>query len=73
MIQTLKRLLLAVVLTFSMALPIAVPATVAAQANIQEGLCAGANLSAEGKCNQQSIDEAKGSVNNILTTVINIF
>lgn len=51
--------------------PALVPVSVLAQPNIEEGLCEGANLQVgETDCNQ---DDPEGTVNNIITTVINIF
>lgn len=51
--------------------PVLVPATVSAQADIDGGLCAGANLKVgDTNCEQ---GDPENTVNNILTTVINIF
>jgi len=55
-----------------MLMPVALVAAPAyAQPNIDEGLCEGANLQVGATdCN---VDDPQGQVNNIITTVINIF
>lgn len=51
--------------------PVLVPVTVSAQADIDGSLCAGANLKVGDKNCEQG--DPENTVNNILTTVINIF
>ena len=67
-----SNVLLSLVLAAGVVVPVA-PVVVHAAADIQGSLCAGANLDAEGNCDQGSIDEATTSVNDIMTDVINIF
>jgi cytochrome bd-type quinol oxidase subunit 2 len=73
----MKKLLQKIAITLASAAtllaPVAAPVMVGAQADIDSNLCAGANFDSSGTCDSASIDEAKNSVNNILTTVINIF
>ena len=72
MIQKIKNVLLSLVLAAGVVVPVA-PVVAHAQADIQGSLCAGANLNADGTCDQGSIDEATTSVNDIMTDDINIF
>lgn len=75
MTKKLKDIISLVILSLALAVPaLAVPATVGAQSpDISEGLCAGADLNTEGNCSSGSQQEAEDKVNDIITTVINIF
>ncbi len=74
MIQKIKRLLTVGALMTAMFAPVIMPALASAEtADIPGNLCAGANLNANGNCDDASGEGAKNTVNNILTTVINIF
>jgi cytochrome bd-type quinol oxidase subunit 2 len=75
MIQKMKRTLLASLAAFALLVPAAVPAMVSAQ-DIQDGLCAGSELStqAAGNCDSAASGaEAAETVDTIIETVINIF
>jgi hypothetical protein len=65
----IKKSLITLVATFALLVPFTVPVAVSAQ-NIQENICTGANFGQSSNC---SGDQARQSVNSILTTVINIF
>lgn len=75
MIQAIKKLVLGASLFGLLALPLALPAAVSAQANeIEGGLCAGANLDVrDTSCDSSTDTTAQEKVNSLLTTVINIF
>ena len=71
-----KKSLLTLAALGSMLMPVAMPVAVAAQADIDSGLCAGADLSVQNStgCDPQaSKAQAEADVDNIITTVINIF
>jgi hypothetical protein len=75
MIQKIKRALLTLAtgtLLFAPALsPVAVRA---AEPDINQGLCQGANLKVEEDCNiDTTSEEGTNKINNIITTVINLF
>ena len=67
----IKRTLFTLAASLGLVVPAAVPATVFAQPNIQEGLCQGANLEV-GNANCDEGNPQEG-VNSLITTVINIF
>lgn len=67
----IKRTLFALVATFGLLLPVAVPGMVSAQDKIRGGLCEGAELEVGANCDETGT--AEGTVNNIIETVINIF
>lgn len=73
MIQRIKKFLTSMAVFGMVFAPVATPAVVYAQ-DIQEGLCAGANLDAATAqdCTVDAAD-ANETINNILRTVINIF
>lgn len=74
MIKRIKNILAALSVSMAFAMPVAMPALVhAEEANIPGNLCAGASLNVNGTCDDTSGTAAKEKVNNILTTVINIF
>ncbi len=73
--EVVKRSILTLSAMVALLLPVAVPVTVAAQ-NIDNGLCAGADLKVTGAANcdpQASTAAAEGRVDQIISTVINIF
>ncbi len=70
MIKRLKNTLLALASIFAFATPALVPATVMAQ-DIEGGLCEGANLQVG--ASDCGGEDAERTINDILTTVINIF
>lgn len=72
MLQTIKKIILSASVFGLVAAPFAAPVAVSA-ADIQGNLCAGANLSVGSTCDSASDTEATDKVNNLLTTVINIF
>lgn len=69
------RTLLAGALLFGMTLaPVAAPAMVSAQSEIESGLCAGTQLDANNTtCNPADDTAANDKINSILKTVINLF
>ncbi len=79
--QIIKKALLTVAALSAILMPVAITGVASAQStitdpNIQQGLCAGASLSASQSqsCNiQQTTAQAQTSVDTIITTVINIF
>ncbi|MCA9332572.1 hypothetical protein KDA00_01720 [Candidatus Saccharibacteria bacterium] len=73
MLKRIKNLLLSSTLLASILVPAVPVAVTVAAADIDASLCAGANLSADGSCDDASIEEATSSVNSIMSTVINIF
>jgi len=73
MIQKIKKFFTIGVLITALFAPVLAPAMASAEADIQGNLCSGANLSADGSCDASSQEQAKSTVNSILTTVINIF
>lgn len=74
MIKRIKNILAALSVSMAFAMPVAMPVLVhAEEANIPGNLCAGASLNVNGTCDDTSGTAAKEKVNNILTTVINIF
>jgi hypothetical protein len=66
----IKRILFTAMASFGLIIPMATPALVGAQADIQGGLCAGANLEVGADCRDSGATDE--TVNNILATVINI-
>jgi cytochrome bd-type quinol oxidase subunit 2 len=72
MIQKLKRLMVTYVSSIMFLVPMAVPATVAAQADIGNNLCSGGNLAVNAPegCTPEDTEEP---INTIITTVINMF
>ena len=74
MIKKIKSLIFSLVVSAGFMLPaaVALPTAVYAQ-NIQDSLCAGANLSSDPEdCDQTAVDDASSSVQDLLTDVINI-
>lgn len=72
MIKSIKRKLTGLVATLTLLVPVAVPAVVMAQPNIQESLCGGVNLTTDPTaCTQEGNENAP--LNNIITLVINVF
>jgi len=70
-VKKLKNNIMSLMMSFSLAAPALVPAVAVAQPDIKEGLCEGANLQVGATdCNE---DNPEDTVNNIITTVINIF
>lgn len=56
------------------AAPVAVPAAVYAQSEIEKGLCAGTQLNAnDTSCDPANDTEANDRINNILRTIIHLF
>lgn len=73
--EILKRSILTLSAMAALMLPLAIPVTVAAQ-GIDNGLCSGADLKVTGSSNcdpQASTAQAESKVDQIITTVINIF
>lgn len=74
MIKKLQASIRTLVLSIALLAPVAAPIAVHAQSpSIEDGLCAGSDLSTEGSCNSGSQQEAEDAVNGIIKTVINIF
>lgn len=74
MIKKLKLTLLTLVSLLMFSAPLAVPAIAsAAPADIQSGLCSGANLNANDTTCDVATDGATDKINNIITVVINAF
>ncbi len=76
MIKTIKNLILSLVLaTGSLVAPVALVSSVhaASTANIDQSLCAGANLSANEGDSCDNTDAAVETANELMVTVINIF
>jgi hypothetical protein len=74
MLQTIKKIVMAASLFGLLAVPLAVPAAVGAQSQIEGGLCAGANLDVKDtSCDSATDTEAQDKVNSFITTIINIF
>lgn len=71
----IKRILLTIAASLGLLAPAALPATVFAQdtTTIEEGLCQGAQLQVGSSCQEVTDADAAGGVNDIITTVINIF
>ena len=73
----LKRILLTLAASLGLIAPAALPATVFAEdvtpPSIQQGLCQGAELRVGATCEEVTQADAAGGVNDIITTVINIF
>ena len=68
----IKKLLFTLAMSFGLAVPAAVPAIVAAEDQIRQGLTAGSCLQADPTADCD-IGDATGTIDNIITTVINIF
>jgi hypothetical protein len=73
MLKTIKKIIFSAALLGMAVAPGLAPAAVSAQANIQQSLCAGANLSVTATCDPASDTEAANKVNSLLATIINIF
>ncbi len=69
--ELIKRMTLTISSLLMIALPIGMPVAIHAQADIEGSLCEGANLQiGETNCDT---DDPQGTVNGLITTVINIF
>lgn len=73
MTKRIKTLLAGLTIAMFGLVPVVAPATVSAQNTIQDGLCAGAELNARGDCASVTTGDVNDSVNNIATTLINLF
>lgn len=74
MIKKIRALILSSLTAFTLLVPaVAVPVIVHADETINEGLCQGANLQVGSTCTDLDTADAEGSVNSVITTVINIF
>ncbi len=77
MIKKLKLMLLSVIGVATLAAPLAVPALAGAQSNTQadidSGLCQGAQLEIGSDCTQISEQDTTEQLNDIIALVINIF
>lgn len=74
MIKKLKTAVLSLGMMAALLVPVLVPASVGAQADIEQRLCDGASLSftqGQGDCTPGG--EAESKVNDIITLVINVF
>ena len=72
MIQTLKKFIAKLSIATLLIVPVFAPAVAHAAADVNGSLCEGANLQVDAKdCNQNG--DPKQKVNDLLTTVINIF
>lgn len=69
----LKRGALTIAAISALLVPMAMPVAVSAQANIENGLCTGANLSTTPETCSNTTQQAASEVDTIITTVINIF
>jgi hypothetical protein len=72
MLKTIKKIILSASALSLFALPLAVPA-VAGAADIEKNLCAGVNLDVSTTCDPTNDQDATTKVNNLLSTIINIF
>jgi hypothetical protein len=76
MLQKIKNVVVALALVAGFAAPIAAPAVVFADANIQNNLCKGVNLGDGGGCatnaDESSISQIAGRIVNLLSIVIGI-
>ncbi len=74
MITKVKLLVLSALMAVGFLTPALIPATVSAQANIENGLCAGANLDATSteSCNVNDT-AATDKINGIIKLIINLF
>lgn len=74
MIKKLKTALLSLALVFSFGAPVAATVAVSAQApSIENGLCAGSDLTTNGTCNSGTQQQAEDTINDLIKTVINVF
>lgn len=75
MIKKIKNIVTSVAMMSMFFAPVAAPVAVYAQSSpeIDNGLCAGAELSTSGTCDPNAQAEAENTVNTLLTTIINIF
>lgn len=74
MIKKLQTLLTSLAVFGMVAAPVAVPAAVYAQSEIEKGLCAGTQLNAnDTSCDPANDTEANDRINNILRTIIHLF
>lgn len=71
LMKRFSRTILAVIAALNLALPMAVPAFVHAQGDIEAGLCEGIELEVGAAC--ESPEDAEGRVQGIIELVINIF
>lgn len=72
MIKRIKTLLITALSAGLLLTPALLPATAAAQADIQGSLCGGSNLNVSGSADCQD-PQAENKVNGIVTFIINIF
>lgn len=73
MIKKIKSLAIKLALASVLLFPALAPASVAAQAEIQQQLCGGAETLQVGNPQNCTDPEAEDSVNNLITSAINIF
>jgi hypothetical protein len=72
--KRIKSLLFTLLASLGLLVPLAVPAVVSAQdVNIQQGLCVGSQLSADGTCDDTTQSTAKTGVTTAIKNAINIF
>jgi hypothetical protein len=72
MLKNIKSLVIKLAVASALLVPALAPATVGAQANIQQQLCGGAETLQVGQPQDCTDPEAEESVNNLITTAINI-
>lgn len=72
MIKKLKNIILSSGVMLALLVPAFVPVTVGAQADIEDNLCKGANLSFTNSGDCQPGGEAENTVNNLIEDIINI-
>jgi len=74
MLKNIRNLIVGLVSAVSLiVIPVAVPALVSADANIQDNLCQGAALSVSNTSGCSATSGGTDKINSIITTVINIF
>ena len=70
MIQTIKNNITKILIAAALLVPVLVPVTVSAQADIQNGLKQGSCLDVSAECD---VSESPDQINSLIATVINIF
>jgi cytochrome bd-type quinol oxidase subunit 2 len=74
MLKKIRNVIVSLVTAFSLvAVPVAVPAIASADGDIQGNLCGGATLKVDSTGDCSSTSDGTTKVNNIVTTVINLF
>jgi cytochrome bd-type quinol oxidase subunit 2 len=74
MFKNIRNLIVSLVTAVSLvAVPVAVPAVVSADADIQSNLCGGASLKVDSNGDCSTTSDGTNKINTIVTTIINIF